>query len=74
MERLHLFFAQPAASSSAAGAVEQQSDMLLAAQCNLNHPALVLGGEPQAAAAQAALAVPVSRVNANEIVRAWMAS
>ena len=74
MEKLHLFFAQPTASSSIAGAVEQQSDLLLAARCNLNHPALSVGGEPQAAAAQAALAVPVPRFNANEIVRAWMAS
>lgn len=73
MERLHLFFAQPAASSSVAGAVEQQSDLLLAAQCNLNHPALLLGAEQQAPAAQATLAsVPVNRVSANEIVRAWM--
>lgn len=75
MDRLHLFFAQPAASSSVAGAVQQPSDRLLAAQCNLDHPALLLGAEPQGAAAQATLAsMPVPRVNANEIVRAWMAS
>lgn len=73
VERLHLFYAQPTASSIMATAVEPQSNLLLA-QCNLNHPALLLGSEPQAATAQAALAsMPVPRVNASEFVRACFA-
>ena len=70
MDQLHLFYVQPIASSSVSAAAEHQ---LLAAQCNLNHPALLPGAEVQAAAPQATLAsMPVPRVNANEFVRAWM--
>ena len=70
MDRLHLFYVQPIASSTVTGAAEHQ---LLAAQCNLNHPALLPGADLQAAAPQATLAsVPVPRINANEFVRAWM--
>ena len=68
MDRLHLFYAQPV--SNVAGAPEHQ---LLAAQCDLNHPALLPEAKLQAAAAPATLAsMPVPRVNANEFVRAWM--
>ena len=70
MDRLHLFYVQPLASSSIAGAAEHQ---LLAAQCDLNHPALLPGADLQAAAPQLTLgSMPVPRVNANEFVRAWM--
>ena len=70
MDRLHLFYVQAIASSSIAGAAEHQ---LLAARCNLNHPALLPEAELQAAAPQATLAsMPFPRINANEFVRAWM--
>lgn len=74
MERLHLFYAQPSASNSVVTPIELQTDLLLAAHCNLDHPALLPAFEPQAVAAQANLpSIPVPCINASEVVQACFA-
>lgn len=72
MERLHLFHAQPAAGGSIVAPAEM--GLQLATDCNLDHAALLLGFEPQAAAAQSTLpSMPVTCVNASEVVQACFA-
>ena len=74
VERLQLFYAQPAADTGLIAPVELQTGLLLATDCNLNHPALLPGFEPQAAAAHSALpSMPVPSVNASEVVQACFA-
>lgn len=75
MERLHLFCAQPAAGGSIVAPVELQVGLQLATDCHLDHPALLPGFEPQAAAAHSTLpSMPVPCVNASEVVQACFAT
>ena len=76
MDQLHLFSSK-ASGPQSVGAEAAKTELLMAAQYNLNHPALLSAINVQAVAPapqhMASLSAPPIRVNANEFVRTCFA-
>jgi len=76
MDQLHLFSSK-ASGPQSVGAEAAKTELLMAAQYNLNHPALLSAITVQAFAPapqhMASLSAPPIRVNANEFVRTCFA-
>ena len=72
MDQLHLFSSK-ASGPQSVGAQAAKTELLIAAQYNLNHPALLSASHVQATAPQHKASVSAPRVNANEFVRTCFA-